>query len=95
MLAAPGRYMQIQSVEVGEAILFHVALTVPPAGTVVGLTVKLKLPVTVKLLLVASSVKPLFVNSLNAYIPGAKLFGNTNAHDPAVLEAPALFEQLT
>jgi hypothetical protein len=55
-LGLPAKYKPIQSVEVAEAIPFHAAVSVPPAGTLVGLAVRLggALPVTVKLLLALS-----------------------------------------
>ena len=56
----------IQSVEVGDAIPLHAAVTEPPALTVVGLSVRTTPPataVTVKGGLVARRVKPLAENS--------------------------------
>jgi hypothetical protein len=53
VLGVPARCKPIQSVEVGEAIPFHVTVRMPPEGMEVGLAVRLgaALPVTVKLLL--------------------------------------------
>jgi hypothetical protein len=41
VLAAPGWYNPIQSVEVGEAFRSHVAVSVPPAAMLEGLAVSI------------------------------------------------------
>ena len=60
VLAVPGRYKPIQSVELGEAIPFQAAVSMPPGGMLVGLAVSVGLPllVTVKLLLALNWEKP-------------------------------------
>jgi hypothetical protein len=40
LLAAADEYNPIQSVEVGEAMLLHEAVTLPPAAMLVGVTVR-------------------------------------------------------
>ena len=88
----------IQSVEVGDAIPLHAAVTEPPALTVVGLSVRTTPPataVTVKGGLVARRVKPLPANSRSSYVPGPSAPGSGNAHEPAAAAAPGLCEQLT
>ena len=65
VLASP-----IQSLAVGDAIAFHVAVTVPPAATGDGLSVRVTAPppplVTVKAALVASRTKPSLLSSRNS-----------------------------
>jgi len=53
VLEVPGRYKPLQSVALGGAIPFQVAVSVPPAGMVVGLAVKVTVValVTMKVLL--------------------------------------------
>jgi hypothetical protein len=63
-LEVPGRYKPIQSVALGEAIPFQVAVSAPPVGMVVGLAVKVALVplVTMKVLLALSWEKLLLLN---------------------------------
>jgi hypothetical protein len=64
MLEVPGRYKPIQSVALGEAIPFQVAVSAPPAEMVVGLAVKVAVAplVTIKLLLALNWENPLSLN---------------------------------
>jgi hypothetical protein len=65
---APGAYRPIQSVELGEAMPLHVAVTEAPAATIDGLALRVTPPpvplvVTVNVGLVARRVKPLAAKS--------------------------------
>jgi hypothetical protein len=79
VLGAPGRKSPIQSPLVGAQTPLQVAVTEPPAATLVGLALRLP-PVqpattTVKLLLTARRVELLLENKRSSYVPGASVAG--------------------
>ena len=55
VLAVPGRYKPIQSVELGEAIPFQAAVSMPPGGMLVGLAVSVRVAVTRDCKVIAST----------------------------------------
>ena len=65
-MALPGAYRPTQSVDVGDAIPFHVAVTDEPATTLPGLSLSVGALLTVNALLDVSRVKPLFDNKRNS-----------------------------
>jgi hypothetical protein len=84
-----------QSSAVGAATLLHVPVTVPPAATVVGLTISEAPGAIVKVLLVKRRVYSLFAKRRSSYEPAESALGILNAQEPEGTAAPEDFVQLT